>query len=268
MKLKDALDIRPGEVISLVGGGGKTSIMFALAKELASAGSCVVTTTTTKIFEPLPDETPLVIVAKDETELVSCFLKSVPRYRHITLASERLTSGKLAGISPELVEKLARMETVSHVIVEADGAAQRSLKAPNATEPVIPENTSLVIAVVGIDAVGGSLNEKEVFRAGIAAKLLGLPLGAALPLAAIATLVTHRQGITKGSPERARIVPFINKVDRDGGLMWGRELAREILAVGHPGIKYVLLGQARSAEPVVEIISEGENKGQGGTQEE
>jgi hypothetical protein len=27
--------------------------------------------------------------------------------------------------------------------------------------------------------------------------------------------------------------------------------------VGHPGIKYVLLGQARSAEPVVEIISEG-----------
>jgi probable selenium-dependent hydroxylase accessory protein YqeC len=191
MKLKDALDIRPGEVISLVGGGGKTSIMFALAKELASAGSCVVTTTTTKIFEPLPDETPLVIVAKDETELVSCFLKSAPYYRHITLASERLTSGKLAGIRPELVEKLAGMKTVSQVIVEADGAAQRSLKAPNATEPVIPENTSLVIAVVGIDAVGCSLNEKEVFRAGIAAKLLGLSLGATLPLAAIATLVTH-----------------------------------------------------------------------------
>jgi probable selenium-dependent hydroxylase accessory protein YqeC len=149
------------------------------------------------------------------------------------------------------------MEAVSHIIVEADGAAQRPLKAPNATEPIIPDNTSLVIAVVGADAMGSSLNEERVFRAGIAAKLLGLPLGAALSLTAIAALVTHRQGIAKGSPEKARIVPFINKVDRDGGLVWGWKLAREILAVGHPGIKYVLLGQARLAEPVVEIISEG-----------
>lgn len=254
MKLEEALEIRPGEVISLVGGGGKTSIMFALAKELALAGGCVVTTTTTKIFEPLPTETPLVIVEKDETELLSRFLRSVSYYCHVTLASERLASGKLAGIRPGLVEKLTGMEAVSHVIVEADGAARRPLKAPNDTEPVIPDRTSLVVAVVGVDAVGSSLNEKEVFRASIAAGLLGLPLGAALSTADIATLITHRQGITKGSPENARIIPFINKVDRDGGLAQGRELAREILAVGHPGIKYVLLGQACFAEPVVEII--------------
>ena len=257
MKLKDALEVRPGEVISLVGSGGKTSIMFALAKELAAAGGCVITTTTTKIFEPLLTDTPLVIAAKDEAELVSRFIKNAPHYHHITLAKERLDSGKLDGISPELVEKLAGIPVVSQVIVEADGAAQRPLKAPNDTEPVIPGNTSLVIAVVGVDAVGCRLHEVEVFRAGIAAKLLGLPLGAALPLAAIATLVTHQQGIAKGSPKKARIIPFINKIDRNGGLVWGRELAREILAVGHPGIKYVLLGQARLAEPVVEIISEG-----------
>ncbi|MDD5590391.1 MAG: selenium cofactor biosynthesis protein YqeC [Dehalococcoidales bacterium] len=257
MKLEEALQIRPGEVISLVGGGGKTSIMFALAEELALAGGCVVTTTTTKIFEPLLTESPLVIVEKDETELLSRFLRSVSYCCHVTLASERLASGKLAGIRPGLVEKLIGIKTVSHVIVEADGAARRPLKAPNDAEPVIPDRTSLVVAVVGVDAVGSSLNEKEVFRAGIAARLLGLPLGAALSNTAIATLVTHRQGITKGSPENARIVPFINKVDRDGGLSQGRELAREILAVGHPGIRHVLLGQVCLAEPVVEIISEG-----------
>jgi probable selenium-dependent hydroxylase accessory protein YqeC len=258
MKLKEALGIRPGEVVSLVGAGGKTSIMFALAKELSQAGGCVVTTTTTKIFEPPPAETPLVIVAKDEVELLSQFLDNASRYCHVTLAAARLTSGKLAGISPELVEKLAGLPAVSHIIVEADGAAQRSLKAPNATEPVIPVNTSLVVAVVGVDVVGGSLSEADVFRPQIAAELLGLPLGAALSPAAVATLVTHRQGITKGSPEKARIIPFINKVDRDGGLAAGWELAREILALGHPGIKYVLLGQARSAEPVVAVIPEGE----------
>jgi probable selenium-dependent hydroxylase accessory protein YqeC len=255
MKLTEALGIRPGEVVSLVGGGGKTSIMFALAGELAAAGGSVVTTTTTKIFEPLPAETPLVMVAKDEAELLSRCLESLPRYRHITLATERLASGKLAGISPGLVERLAGIAAVSQVIVEADGAARRPLKAPNDTEPVIPGNTTLVVAVVGVDAVGSPLDEENVFRAGIAARLLGLSPGSALTPAAIATLITHRQGITKGSPQNARIIPFINKVDRDRGLERGRELAREIMAAGHPAIKYVLLGQARSAEPVVETVS-------------
>jgi probable selenium-dependent hydroxylase accessory protein YqeC len=66
MTLKEALDIRPGEVISLVGGGGKTTLMFALARELAFGDGCVVTTTTTKILEPSPSETPLLLLEADE----------------------------------------------------------------------------------------------------------------------------------------------------------------------------------------------------------
>ena len=61
MTLKKAFNIKPGEVISLVGGGGKTTLMFALAWELASSGNCV-TTTTTRILEPLPSETPFLLV--------------------------------------------------------------------------------------------------------------------------------------------------------------------------------------------------------------
>ena len=61
-------------------------------------------------------------------------------------------------------------------------------------------------------------------------------------------------GIVKGSPRAARIVPFINKFDLDSGLTKARQVAREILAKGNPGIKTVLLGQARYPDPVVEII--------------
>ena len=77
-------------------------------------------------------------------------------------------------------------------------------------------------------------------------------------LSAIAMLITHRHGITKGSPGKVRIIPFINKIDLNGGLVQGRKLAREILKIGHPSIKQVLLGQARMTNPVVEIISEGD----------
>jgi probable selenium-dependent hydroxylase accessory protein YqeC len=255
MKLKEALDIRPGEVISLVGGGGKTTLMFALARELASGGDCVITTTTTKILEPSPSETPLLLLETDEEELVRLLLANVGKHRHITLASGKLASGKLNGISPEFVVKLARLSQVSYIVVEADGAAHRSLKAPNPTEPVIPFNTSLVIPVVGVDAVGCRLTEKDVFRPEIVSNLLGLPLGEVISPAAIAFLITHHQGIIKGSPERARIVPFINKVDLDKNLSKARDLAGKILAMRHPQIERVVLGQAQSPEPVVEVIS-------------
>jgi probable selenium-dependent hydroxylase accessory protein YqeC len=256
MTLKEALRIRRGEVVSLVGGGGKTTLMFALARELASASSCVITTTTTKILEPLPGETPLLLLGKDDEELMRLFLDNADRYAHITLASDKLTPGKLAGIAPEFVAKLARLRQVSYIVVEADGAAHRSLKAPDPTEPVIPLSTSLVIAMVGVDAIGCRLTEEDVFRPEIVSSLLGLPLGEVISSDVIASLITHQQGIIKGSPEQARIVPFINKVDLDEGLSKGRDLAHKILAMRHPQIKQVVLGQARSPEPVTEVISQ------------
>jgi probable selenium-dependent hydroxylase accessory protein YqeC len=257
MRLKVALDIKPGEVISLVGGGGKTTLMFALARELTSDNSCVLTTTTTKIFKPLPSQTPFLLLEADEEKMVKTLVQNIDRYRHITLARERLPSGKLEGISPDLVVRLASLERVSYIIVEADGANRRSLKAPNPTEPVIPDNTSLLIPVVGVDAVGCLLTEENVFRSEIVSELIGLPPGEVISAESIAFLITHHQGIIKGSPDGARIIPFINKVDLDKGLSRGRDLADEILAVKHPRIERVILGQVQSPEPVVEVIQGG-----------
>jgi len=254
MKLKEALDIKSGEVISLVGGGGKTTLMFALSRELVSTGERVITTTTTKILEPSSSETPLLLLEPEEEEVVNLLPHNLDKYGHITLAAQKLPSGKLNGISPALVIKLAESKQASYIIVEADGAAGRSLKAPNPTEPVIPGNTSLVIPVVGIDALGCNLTEKNVFRPEIVSKLTGLPLGAVISAEAIAILITHPEGITKGSPAHARIIPFINKVDLDEGLSKSRGLATKILRVRHPQIERVILGQVQFPQPVMEVV--------------
>ena len=49
-KLCDLLDIRPG-ITALIGGGGKTTLMYHLARELRARGTVAVTTTT-KIWPP------------------------------------------------------------------------------------------------------------------------------------------------------------------------------------------------------------------------
>ena len=50
MNLMRALRVQRGDVVTLVGGGGKTTLMFALATDAARAGWRVVTTMTTHIY--------------------------------------------------------------------------------------------------------------------------------------------------------------------------------------------------------------------------
>src|SRR4030066_269712 len=83
-------------------GGGKTTLMFRLAKELIQGGKRVITTTTTKILEPAPDETECLFVESDEEKLKEWVRGHVPEYKNMTLARERLGTGKLKGISPAL----------------------------------------------------------------------------------------------------------------------------------------------------------------------
>ena len=257
--LREAFGIRRGEVISLVGGGGKTTLMFALAHELALRGEAVITTTTTRIFEPSASETFLILEPDEEKTLASLH-KILEKHRHITLATGRfLPEGKLKGVRPEFVTALAELKQVSYVIVEADGAARKPLKAPNDNEPVIPQNTSLVIPIVGIEALGSKLARKNVFRPEIISRLTGLPIGAVISADAVATLMTHPEGIIKGSPAHARIVPLINKMDLDKGLSKSEDLASRILEKRHPQIERVVLGRVQSPEQVVRIVLSAEN---------
>jgi probable selenium-dependent hydroxylase accessory protein YqeC len=242
--LTDALDLKPGEVISLVGGGGKTTLMFALAAELVASGKKVITTTTTKIMEPTESQTPLFIVEKDEQEIIQAVNHSIDEKRHITIGSEKLPTGQLKGITPQLIERLDKLNKVFCIINEADGAAGKPLKAPNATEPVIPVNTTLVIPVTGADAIGIELAPENVFRPEIVSSLLNIRAGEILTPELIAALITHPLGIIKGTPRKARIIPFINKADLDRNNIKSLELAKQILKTGHPQISGVIAGQA------------------------
>ena len=254
MTLKEAFNIHCGEVISLVGAGGKTTLMSTLAKELADENATVISTTTTKMFD-WQVSGDILIVEKDEDKMLDCLLQALQEHRHITLASERLSAeGKLKGISPELVMRITGLKQVDYIIIEADGAARKPLKAPNATEPVIPQNTTLVIAVVGIDALGLKLTRGNVFRPEIASRLTGLPPGGVISADVITTLTTHSEGIAKGSPPNARIIPIINKMDITKDTSEAEALAYKILEAGQPRIERVVLGQLQSVEPVVKVI--------------
>jgi probable selenium-dependent hydroxylase accessory protein YqeC len=252
--LMESLGLKAREVISLVGAGGKTTLMFRLARELVLAGEKVITTTTTKILEPAPEETKFLFVDSDEERLKQFVLRHLPEYHHITLASEALGSGKLKGVSPSLVNDLWRSCEMDKIIVEADGAARRPVKAPREGEPVIPSSTTLVVALLGADGVGMELNEANVFQAERVSKLTGIPLGGRITEEAMAILMTHPEGLLKGAPPLSRTVAFVNKIDVSSGMVKGRRIAEKIFKTKHSKIERLVLGQLRNEPPAAEVM--------------
>ncbi len=254
-RLREALELDRHRIICLVGAGGKTSLMFAMARELATLGNHVITSTTTKIFKPTRKETPFLLVREGAGDILNAIPDVIHRYGHFTLAESSLPGKKLRGVSPELIDGLGALDVIDNILVEADGAARLPLKAPDENEPVIPSKTSLVVVVVGIDSLGVELSVDHVFRPHIVSQLTGLPLGGTVTVEAIAKLIVHPRGMAKGAPPHSTIIPFLNKVDIPHGFRKGRALAGRILEKGFPRINRVALGHAIYEVPVVAVVS-------------
>jgi probable selenium-dependent hydroxylase accessory protein YqeC len=251
MTLVQAFSIGEKEVISLVGAGGKTTLLYALGRELSALRCGTILTTTTKILEPEPSPFFRQFLSPELSAVKKWVTEHVHRHQCLLLARGRLPNGKLEGIYPEWVEELICVDGVSTIINEADGSAGRPLKAPRDGEPVIPDNTTLLVPVMGIDGMGRPLDEETVFRSAIASRLLSLPMGSMITEEAVAHLMRE---LIKQGPAGARVVPLINKVDIPGGREKAEKLARHILSLDPPGIRRVVLGQLQHVPAVKEIV--------------
>lgn len=252
--LIEALALGPKELIGLVGGGGKTTLMFRLAKEYLANGKRVVTTTTTKIFEPTPEETPFLLVEEDERKIKRQFVFLLEKYQHLTIAAQRIESGKLSGLSPDLIGELWLENEVDGLIVEADGAKRKPLKAPREGEPVIPSCTTLIIGLLGLDGLGKELNDENAFQADRISELTHTPKGEKITEETFIRLAIHPEGLFKGSPSEARKVVLLNKMDLLKEKEKAIQLGQRILREGSPGVERVLLGQLLKDPPVLEIL--------------
>lgn len=241
--LVDTLQLCGGGVISLVGGGGKTTLMFGLARELAAAGESILTTTTTKIFRPMAEESRQVVVAEDFSTLQAKLQDLAAREPHVTAAGGELAvQGKLLGLQPSEIDALQASGLFRWIVVEADGARHCPLKAPAEHEPVIPACSRWVIAVVGLDALGKPLDDEYVFRSQEYSRLTGVPAGAPVTEESVARALSAPRGILQGAPAESRRLVFLNKTESRQHLLAGRKIARVLQEGVNGTIHRVVLG--------------------------
>jgi len=247
MRINEALGLKEREIVSFVGGGGKTTLMFRLAEEIPLQYNVVITTTT-KIFLPPPDKFPLVLLEKGETaeKDLAWYLRSGLRP---VVGSGLLDNNKVKGIASEQLSLLQHY--ADYILVEADGSKGRSLKGHLDYEPVIPGATTVLVVVVGADIMGKTLDGKYVHRPEIVAERTGREMGSLIDAEMIAGLITHPEGLLRDSPSGARVVPFINKADRLEDPGEGYRLGSLLLG---GKIRKVILGSAIGENPVLNIV--------------
>ncbi len=250
MTLADALGVRRDEVVALVGGGGKSSAMFRLARELVGRGGTAISTTTTRIFGAQIKLAPAHVPASQATrERVQAALDA---HGHVLIIGETdAESGKAEGVSLDLFARLRGWFPDVAILNEADGSRMRPFKAPAAHEPVIPDETTLVVPVVGADVFGAPLDETHVHRPELVARLAGAEVGAPVTPEVVARVLLHPDGGRKGVPAAARVCVIINKVDGSAVRATAEETADRLLQ--NDAITSVVLAALRRHDPVLEV---------------
>lgn len=153
-------NINKKDIIAITGAGGKTSLIFFLAKKLAQFGKVLITTTT-KMYKPS---------SKNYETLTIGEKTYLGEEKNISIIASSEIDGKIISPTYEKIEKLK--DRFDYILIEADGAKEKLLKFWNDTEPCIPNFVTKVIGVINCEIFNQDFNENSIHRFNLAPKNL------------------------------------------------------------------------------------------------
>lgn len=141
------------EIISVIGAGGKTTLIHRLADEFREQNKKVLICTTTHMFREADTDISCnaeQIIARLEQQGICMSGKQ-----------DQGNPDKITALPEEMLKLV--MDYADIVLIEADGSKHMPVKYPGAHEPVIHPGTTKVILVMGLWTLGQPI-KKTVFR--------------------------------------------------------------------------------------------------------
>ena len=243
-----ALGIGHG-LVAVAGAGGKKSTLYAVAR--TCPGRVAVTTTVNCPVPPAGEAFRLLVGSgPDLAERVRAV---PPGERRVFFAAPGKRPELLGGVDPAVIADVAESGRFDLVLVKADGARRRLIKAPGAGEPVYPPGTGQVIYVVSAHALGRRPDSGIAHRPEQLAAVTGAREDALLEPDHLVRLLTSGSGALKAVDAGVRLTVVINRVDTPERQRQAREVARRVLA-STDRVGAVVLARMGERPPLLEIV--------------
>lgn len=156
-QLIELFDIHRGNVISIVGTGGKTTLLYQLGKALKNKYN-VLLSTSTKIVKPSAENYDFLY-----TNLEDYIKDSTNKKSGLTVLSKGINcdNNKLLGIDDDDLEMVIKDYDV--VLLEADGSRNLPLKGWKDHEPPILSRTNKTIGIFPINMLGEKIVQEKIY---------------------------------------------------------------------------------------------------------
>lgn len=208
MNLIDTFKINNKDIITIIGAGGKTSLMFS-ASSLLRNDYKVLVTTTTHIYVPdnnLYDK--IIMLTHFENENYNNILQNNKNGVYV-IGSHIVNNSKIKGLTFDMLDKITPYFDV--VIIEGDGSKEKSLKGWNDNEPVIYPKTTKTIGIVDISSIGIDINEENIHRVDKFLDIINDYSNNKVNIEHLEKLILNEKGLFKFS--KGEKILFINKVE-------------------------------------------------------
>nr|WP_294574859.1 selenium cofactor biosynthesis protein YqeC [uncultured Romboutsia sp.] len=208
MNLIDTFKINNKDIITIIGAGGKTSLMFS-ASSLLRNDYKVLVTTTTHIY--IPDNNlydKIIMLTHFENENYNNILQNNKNGVYV-IGSHIVNNSKIKGLTFDMLDKITPYFDV--VIIEGDGSKEKSLKGWNDNEPVIYPKTTKTIGIVDISSIGIDINEENIHRVDKFLEIINDYSNNKVNIEHLEKLILNEKGLFKFS--KGEKILFINKVE-------------------------------------------------------
>ncbi len=227
LSLARALRLSNASRVAFVGAGGKTRALFQAARELAPS----LLSTTTHLGTWQTDQADHHLICTADVPLPQIDFAGLDGLALVTGPIEA-TSERTRGLTPLQLAELRALADQHHLplLIEADGARQKPLKAPAAHEPAVPGFVDTLVIVAGLSGLGQPLTEATVQHPEIFSALSGLPLGEIVTAEALVKVLTHPEGGLKNIPPQARRLVLLNQADEPATQAQASQMTDKLLA--------------------------------------
>lgn len=237
-----------GGLVAVAGAGGKKSTLYALARAFPGR---VAVTTTVNCPPPPPDARFRLVVA--EGAALPERVRAAAPDRRVFFAVPGKRADLLGGVAPELIGEIAAAGAFDLVLVKADGARRRLIKAPGAGEPVYPPGTARVLYLVSAHALGRRADSGVAHRPEALRSVTGVAEDGVLAPEHLVRLLSSPEGALKGLAPGVPLLAVINRVDTPARYRQAREVAVQTLAAG-ARVSAVALARMGETPPLLEVL--------------